>query len=174
MLHIYIYICKWFKCFHTYVASVFIWILQCLQWLHTCFQVFLVFSKCFRCVCKCFSYFRMFVASVLFECCKSRSDVAHVEWNPLAVAACCSWAGAPPCGQMVLTYGQAARETCGRRGPAWARVTSQCGKHGAEKHASMRRCPSGYPGASIFVSIVSDCCLTVDHYIYIALTKLYL
>jgi hypothetical protein len=82
------YICKCFKCFHMYGASVFIYMLQYLQWLHTCFHVFLVFYKYFRRMLQVFQLFRMYVASVSFKYCKSRSYVAQVEWDPLVAAAC--------------------------------------------------------------------------------------
>ena len=60
----------------------------CLQWL---LSVFYVFCKCFRRMLQVFQLFWTYVASVLSECCKSRSDVAHVEWDPLVVTAYCSY-----------------------------------------------------------------------------------
>jgi hypothetical protein len=73
------YICKCFRCFHTYVASV---LSRCLQWLHTYFQGFLVFCKCFRHMLQVFQLFQMYIASVLSRCCESRSGVAHVAMRP--------------------------------------------------------------------------------------------
>jgi hypothetical protein len=58
------------------------------------FSSFLVFCNCFRHMLQLFQLFWTYVASVLSECCKRRSDVAHVEWDPLAAAACCSCWGA--------------------------------------------------------------------------------
>jgi hypothetical protein len=85
----YIFMC--FKCFHTYVASVFhLDVAMFVMDKH----VFLSFFWCFVSVldvcCKCFNYFQTYVASVLSECCKSRSDIAHVKWDPLDAAVCCS------------------------------------------------------------------------------------
>jgi hypothetical protein len=50
---IYIYACckrmfQVFRVFHTYVASVSSKCCICLQWLHTCFQIFSGVCKCFR------------------------------------------------------------------------------------------------------------------------------
>jgi len=68
------YICKCFRCFHTYVASVSSGCYICFQWLHTCFQVFFVFFASVSDVCcKCLSCFgRMLQVFYL--------DIAKVEW----------------------------------------------------------------------------------------------
>ena len=66
-----VYICKCFKCFHTYVVSVF----------HLDVAMFLITSGCFDVsngYTHVFKFFWCF-ASVLFECYKNRSDVTHVE-----------------------------------------------------------------------------------------------
>jgi hypothetical protein len=80
--------------FQTYVACVFIWMLQvfyldvvyvsyiCCKYfiwmLHIFVNGFQVFCKCFGCICKCFSCFRTYVANISYECCKSGFGVVHV------------------------------------------------------------------------------------------------
>jgi hypothetical protein len=49
--------------------------------------MFAMTFKCFASVsdvcCKCFSYFRTYVASISSGCSKSRYDIAHVIMDPL-------------------------------------------------------------------------------------------
>jgi hypothetical protein len=68
--------------FHTYVASVFIWMLRMFAMVFKCFQVF--FFKCFRC-----KFQVLHLSSDV--CFKSRSDVAHVVMVPVAGR---QWSGA--------------------------------------------------------------------------------
>jgi hypothetical protein len=70
------YICKCYRCFHTYVASVFI--LMFAMATHVVLSFHDVFASVPDVCCKCFNYFRTYVASISFRCSKSRSDIAHV------------------------------------------------------------------------------------------------
>jgi hypothetical protein len=78
MLHIHACCKLMFQVFHTYVASVFSRCCIFLQWLHTCFKVFIVFYNGFIRMLQVFQLFQMYVASVLSGCCKSRSGVTYV------------------------------------------------------------------------------------------------
>jgi hypothetical protein len=69
-IQVFSYICC--KCFHLHVAMF-------AMATHVFFKFSIVFCKCFRCMLQVFQLFWTYVASVLSECCKSRSDVAHVE-----------------------------------------------------------------------------------------------
>jgi hypothetical protein len=66
-----------FQMFHTYVASVFIWML------HMFVMATHVFCKCYRCMLLVFQLFRTYVVSVLSGYCKNRSGVAHVAIGPI-------------------------------------------------------------------------------------------
>jgi hypothetical protein len=92
----------YFKYFHLDVP------MFCNGYTHA-FKFFLCFASVSNLMLQVFQLFRTYIASVLSGCCRSRSDVAHVEWEygtylpqpPTAVA------GALPSG----------RETSGQRWP---------------------------------------------------------
>jgi hypothetical protein len=124
------------------VSGVFIRILQVLssrccnilQWIHTCFQVFLCFAS----------------VSNSDVCCKYFIWMFHM-WNethllqPPATAA-----GAQPSGRPRVV-GQ-----CRHRGPVWARKTSRRGKLGVGKRTSRRECPNARARLNVRALFVSE------------------
>jgi hypothetical protein len=72
------YICKCFRCFYTYVATILSWCLHMFAMATHVFSSFFLFCKYFRRMLQVFHLFRMYVASVSSECYKSRSGVTHV------------------------------------------------------------------------------------------------
>jgi hypothetical protein len=117
-----------FQVFHIYVANVLCGCCICLQWLHMCFQVFLVFYKCFRRMLQVFQLFWMNVASVSSRCCRSRSGIAHVAIGPTCCSRLCSCSGTAKRAQTVPCTCTWEAEGCnwshmrsGDASPAWAR-----------------------------------------------------
>ena len=129
VFRVFSYVCC--KCFHLDVA------MFCNGYTHA-FKFFLVFCKCFIRMLQVFQLFRTYVASVSSRYCKSRSDVAHVEWDPPTAAA-----GAPPSGhpRVVERRGRRLGDVAPRLGAqneqAWE--TDQRARASGCRHAS--RCP---------------------------------
>jgi hypothetical protein len=75
----YIYACckRMFQVFHTYVESIFIWMLHVLQWLQTCFPG--VSNVC----CKCFNYFGCMLQVFHLDVAKVDLGVARVVVGPI-------------------------------------------------------------------------------------------
>jgi hypothetical protein len=99
-----------------------------------------------------FQLFRPYVISVSSKCYKSRSDVSHVDWDPLAVATCCSCWGAAE--RTDGLYVQSDGTGAGGAGPTWAREMSRHRKRCAGKRASTRAHPDVRALASSYVEIV--------------------
>jgi len=59
------------------------------------FKFFFCVLQVFQRMLQVFQLFRMYVASVSFRCCKNRSDVAHVKWDPPTAAAGAPMSGPP-------------------------------------------------------------------------------
>jgi hypothetical protein len=85
-----IYICKCFRCFHLYVASVYLDVCMVCNGYTRVFKFFLVFCKCFRYMLQMFQLFSDLCCEC-FICCKSRSwcctccNRTHLPHPPAAV-----------------------------------------------------------------------------------------
>jgi hypothetical protein len=93
--------------FHTYVASIFIWMLQAfhmdvakvnldvayvLQWLHTCFKCFHVFCKCFKCMFASILVFGRMLQVFHLDVTKINLVLHMLQWNPhTAIIRCSCW-----------------------------------------------------------------------------------
>jgi hypothetical protein len=91
MLQVYVQV---FRVFHTYVISVLSRCYICLQWLHTCFQVFSSVCKYSKCMLQMFHLFRRMLQVFHLDIAKVDLVLQILQWDPHVASACCSYWGA--------------------------------------------------------------------------------